>query len=105
MRLQNIRMHNGSRHFATLRGNASPERLAAHLATLPGLEVTKTLFSPFVTDDCWVDFTFRSFSFSLNFPFGDVWLFSENPDCADDILIEIAGHAVELLALDRSMMD
>jgi len=47
--------------------------------------------------ELWMDFSFRGYDFSINTQMGDYWFLAENPDCPEEILLEIAAHCDKLL--------
>ena len=65
-------------------------RLIRHLKRLPGLTVTKFRSWP-LTDDYWLDFTFRGHRFELESPFVHYWI-SRQPDCPDDVFEALLDH-------------
>lgn len=49
----------------------------------------------FLTDhvtEMWLDFEYRGRSFSINNQFGDYWFFVNEPECPDEILLEVIRH-------------
>ncbi len=99
-RLIDMRMHDGSRHFAGLPETydvASPQwhKLRVHVTELAGAAVRG-----FVTDDvteAWIDFEFRGQAFSINNQHGDWWFFVDDPACPDAVLLEVLDHFERLL--------
>jgi hypothetical protein len=99
-RLIDMRMHDGSRHFAGLPETydvASPQwyALRDHVAQLAGASLRG-----FVTDDvteAWIDFEFRGQKFSLNNQHGEWWFFVDDPSCPDPVLHEVLDHFERLL--------
>ena len=100
-RLIDMRMHDGSRHFAGLPeiyDVASPQwyALRDHVAQLAGASLRG-----FVTDDvteAWIDFEFRGRKFSINNQHGEWWFFVDDPSCPDPVLHEVLDHFERLLA-------
>lgn len=100
--LFDMRMHDGSRHFADVPERYDvdyPEwdRLRAYLASADGVELTG-----FVTDnvtEAWIDFTHAGYAFSANNQHGDWWLFVSDPACPDAILER--ARALVVAALER----
>jgi hypothetical protein len=93
--LFDFRMNDGSRHFADLPETVFFDDLRQYAARLPGAKETG-----FVTDwvtEVWLDFEFRGQNFSINNQFGDYWFFVENPDCPDEILLEVLEHFQQIL--------
>jgi hypothetical protein len=72
--------------------------LRDHAAKLKGALVTE-----FITDwvtEAWLDFEYCGQKFSVNNEFGDYWFFVEDPNCPDEILLEVAEHFRGLLEND-----
>lgn len=90
-RIFDLRMKDGSRHFFSMPDSFYPwQILRGHLSTIPGASEKN-----FVSDgvlEFWLDFDFRGYLFSINNAAGDLWFFSEDPDCPEEILSEIADH-------------
>ena len=95
MNLLNIRMHDGSRHFAGLPIRASWQELRAHLAQLPG--AAETAFITDLVTESWLDFTYRGQHFSVNDQFGEFWFFVTDPACDDSLLHSVVNHFAALL--------
>jgi hypothetical protein len=82
--IYDMRMADGSRHFAALPQTGPAHRLRDDLAALPGAEVTG-----FVTDgvtESWIDVRFQGYHFSINDQYGEYWLFVDEVECPDAIL-------------------
>jgi hypothetical protein len=93
--LQNFKMHDGSRNFATLPQATSWSALRNHLEQLEGLVETA-----FLTDhvtEAWLDFEFLDHTFAVNNQFGEYWFFVRDPECDEAILRTILEHARRLL--------
>ena len=93
--LFDIRMNDGSRHFVDLPEAVFFDEFADHVERLEGAEITE-----FITDgvlEMWLDFDFRGHQFSVNNQFGDYWFFVRDPNCADEILLEVIDHFRKLL--------
>ena len=99
----NFVVNDGSRNFMDL-----PEDLIGwnslyeYLGLLDGAEKTG-----YLTDrvtEVWMDFSFRGYDFSVNNQMGNYWFFAENPQCPEDILLEIAVHCEKLFD-DRRLED
>jgi hypothetical protein len=45
----------------------------------------------------WLEFDFRGHKFSVSNQFGDYRFFIENPECPDEILLEVIAHYRKLL--------
>ena len=90
-----LRMHDGSRHFADLPQVASWYDVRDHVRSLAGAELTG-----FVTDhmtEAWVDFSFAGHSFSINDQHGKYWFFVRDPGCPEDVLLTVVDHFTRLL--------
>ena len=99
MQLLHDKMHDGSRHFALLLQTVSWDTVRDHIPKLSGACVTG-----FVCDgitEAWIDFAFEGHSFSINDQLGEYWFFVQDPDCPDDILLEVMGHFEHLPAAKR----
>jgi hypothetical protein len=85
LRLFDIRMADGSRHFAEV-----PWRpgliLKQRVLELPGATVTAFLDAPIET---WLDFDYRGHQFSAHNPVSDFWLFVRDPSCPEELLREV----------------
>jgi len=87
-KLFDIRTPRGSRHFADILDgncgwNTTRNRLAAH----PGVNVTG-----YLTDrvtQAITDFTYRGHEFTIDTHFGDLLLFVADPECPNDILVDV----------------
>lgn len=93
--LFDMRMKDGSRHFADMPEAVFFDEFADHVEKLEGAEITE-----FITDgvvEMWLDFEYRDEKFSVNNQHGDYWFFVENPECADEILLEVCDHFRKLL--------
>lgn len=89
------KMTDGSRHFVDLPEEVFFDEFYEHTEKLEGAEITE-----FITDgviEMWLDFEFRGHKFSVNNQFGDYWFFVENPECPDEILLEVIAHFRKLL--------
>lgn len=86
-KLYNLIMKDGSRHFGDLPEIASFDKMYEHATALPEIVVTG-----FVTDqvtEMWLDLEFRGNRFSINNQMGEYWFFVEDPECPDEILLEL----------------
>jgi hypothetical protein len=100
VRVIDMRMHDGSRHFGDIPENydpASPEwhRIKAHVPELSGAALTG-----FVTDDvteAWIDFSFRGHEFSINNQHAFWWFFVNDPECPEELLVTVLDHFEVLL--------
>lgn len=98
MKIFSIIMHDGSRHFESLPESIDWDDLRDHIALLPGAQITG-----FVTDqlfEVWIDFTYRGHRFSVNNPFDSYWFFVEDPQCPEEILIEVIAHCEQATGND-----
>ncbi len=96
--LFDIRMNDGSRHFGDLPQTALWYDVRDHVSKLEGAIVTS-----FITDhvtECWIDFRYSGYAFSINDQFGDYWFFVDDPSCADCILQRVLSHFRLLLGCD-----
>lgn len=98
MRLFDLRMADGSRHFGSL-----PERYDVddpQWDQLHALLVTFAEITGFATDqvtEAWLDFRYRGHGFGLNNQAGDWWCFVTDPACPDDILADVLLRLEALL--------
>jgi len=93
--LLEMRMNDGSRHFADLPEAVFFDDFADHVEKLGGAEITE-----FITDgvvEMWLDFDYRGHKFSVNNQFGDYWFFVTDPNCPEEILLEVIDHFRKLL--------
>ncbi len=84
------KMSDGSRHFADMPETVFFDNLADHAEDLPGAEITE-----FITDgvvEMWLDFDYRGHRFSVSNQLGDYWFFVADPNCGDEILLEVCNH-------------
>ena len=93
--LFDMRMNDGSRHFADMPEAVFFDDLADHAEKLEGAEITRFLTDGVV--EMWLDLNWRGHEFSINNQFGDYWFFVSDPDCPDEILFEFCGHFRKLL--------
>lgn len=85
----------GSRHFVDMPEVVFFDEFCEHTEKLEGVEITD-----FVTDgvvEMWLDFEFRGHKFSVNNQLGDYLFFVKNPECPEEILLEVIAHFRELL--------
>jgi hypothetical protein len=93
--LFDLRMKDGSRHFADLPETVFFDEIADHVEKLENAEITE-----FITDgvvEMWLDFKYRGYLFSVNNQFGDYWLFVQDANCPDEILLKVCDHFRQLL--------
>jgi hypothetical protein len=96
--IYDMRMHDGSRHFAALPTTYSWHTLRRHIEKLKGVSDTGLL-----TDDvteAWIDFRYRGHAFSVNNQFGEYWFFVEDPACPEEVLEAVLSHCKLLLGED-----
>jgi len=101
---KDVRMHDGSRHFASLPETYDVDhpqwhRLRAHVKTLPGAKLTC-----FLTDDiteAWIDFRYERHRFTMNNQCNEWWLFVTDPSCPDHVLEVIVAHLERYLGPRR----
>jgi hypothetical protein len=87
--LKNEIMADGSRHFLELTFAIELDRVTSLLTKLDGAVVTNILAG---FTECWVDFTYAGYAFSMHDPFGHWWVFSNNPHCPETVLLRIKTH-------------
>lgn len=88
-------MNDGSRNFAELPETVFFDKLREIAKEFEGAAETE-----FVTDwitELWLDFDFRGHKFSINNQFGNYWFFVEDPECSDEILLEVVEHFQKFL--------
>ncbi|WDI43265.1 hypothetical protein [Bremerella sp. P1] len=95
MKLTNILMHDGSRDFGALPECFPFEQLRDHVAKLPEAKVTR-----FVSDgvtEAWLHFRYRGHQFAANTQCGEWWFFVNDPQCPDEILLEVLTYCAKKL--------
>ena len=93
--LLDLRMHDGSRHFAGLPMTTLWYDVRDHVEKLSGAVLTG-----FVTDhvtEAWIDFTYADHQFSINDQHGEYWFFVQDPACPDAVLLRVLRHFERLL--------
>ena len=85
--MQDILMHDGSLHFASLPESVPWSVLRDHLDSLADAKVTGFL-SDEVTE-VWIDFDFPSHSFSVNNQFGEYWFSVTDASCPSATLEQV----------------
>jgi hypothetical protein len=88
-------MNDGSRHFAELPETVFFDKLREIAKRLEG--ATETGFLTDWITEVWLDFELRGHQFSVNNQFGGYWFLVENPDCPDEILLEVVEHFQKFL--------
>lgn len=79
----------GSRQFAEipdLFGTVRWAEMRDRLAKCEGVNVT---FFTDVISQAITDFTYRGYEFTVDTQFGELWFFVTNPDCPDELLMEV----------------
>jgi hypothetical protein len=84
------RMPDDSRNFAGLPETTFFDELREFASTLDSAEETGFL-TDWVTK-VWLDFDYRRHKFSISNQKADYWFFVEDPNCADEILLEVFNH-------------
>jgi hypothetical protein len=101
-RIYDMRMHDGSRHFASVSVTQSWYDLRDWVKELPGAKLTG-----FICDhvtEAWIDFTYRGHSFSINDQYGDYWFFVKDPVCPEEILDEVLSHFEKPIVIRRTWL-
>ncbi len=93
--LFDMRMNDGSRHFVDMPEVVFFDELADHVEELDGAEITEFITNGVV--EMWLEFEYRGQKFSVNNQLGDYWFFVENPECPEEILLEVIDHFRQLL--------
>jgi hypothetical protein len=84
----NLPAQDGARWFCDFGAGFDFADLIARLAALPGAEVIEMLSGH---DGSWVGFAWQGFRFSANDPFGEVWLYAEDPATPDHVLLALVS--------------
>ena len=97
MRIDELREKAGkdARHFVDFPEVIFFDELADHLSELFGCEITE--FEADGVFAVWVEFEYRDQKFFVDNAMGDYRFFVEDPQCEEDILMEIANHMRLLL--------
>lgn len=93
--IYDMRMRDGSRHFAALPETEPWESLHEHVKRLEGVS-DAGMITDEVTE-AWIDFRYRGHEFSINNQHGDYWLFVEDPACPAEVLEAVLTHCKLLL--------
>ena len=93
--LLEIKMNDGSRHFVDMPEVVFFDEFYDHTEKFEGAEITEFLTDGVV--EMWLDFKFRGHKFTVNNQFGDYWFFVENPECPEEILLEVIAHYSKLM--------
>lgn len=94
-------MKDGSRNFADLPEVVSFDELREHGRTLRG--AVETGFATDWVTEVWLDLYYRDHRFSINNQMGEYWFFVEQPDCADEILIDFVRHFEQVNPISRKL--
>src|SRR5262249_28812546 len=92
--ITNIRMRDGSRHFVSLPESRTPGQVFRHIFKL-GFAIPYFYLSTPV--ECWIDFWFRGYRFTINSQFGGYWFFVKNPACPEALLQRVLAHFAAFL--------
>jgi hypothetical protein len=83
-------MADGSRMFGSLELPVLWDTLRMHAEKLPGVRVTGFVGN---VVEGWVEFAYRGHAFVMNNAVeGEYWFFVEDPDCPDEVLVEVLGY-------------
>lgn len=93
--LLEIKMTDGSRLFVDLPEVVFFDEFYEHTEKLDDVEITEFIIDGIV--GMRLDFEFRGHKFSVTNQSGDCRFFVKNPDCPDEISIEIIEHFRKLL--------
>ncbi len=93
--LLEIKLNDGSRHFVDFPEVIFFDDFYDHTEELDGAEITEFIADGVV--EMWLEFEFRGHNFSVSNQPGDYWFFVQDPDCPDEILLEIIVHFRKLL--------
>jgi hypothetical protein len=94
--LLEIKMHDGSRHFASFPEIVFFDDFYEITEQLDGAEITEFMMDGVL--EMWLDFNFSGHKFSVSNQYGEYWFFVENPNCPDAILLEVMSHFSERLS-------
>lgn len=90
-KLLDFRNANGSRHFASIPDRFGPHEWQAmqqRLSSLVGVTVTSFVD---IISQAITDFTYRGHEFAVDTQFGELWFFTPDPECPDELLAEVIG--------------
>lgn len=96
MELIDVRMADGSRHFAVLPETIPWESLHDHVAALTDAKITGYLTDQ--VTEAWIDLTYQGYSMTINNQYGEFWFFVDDPNCPSSILADVISHCVKVLA-------
>jgi hypothetical protein len=86
-KLIDVRALDGSRQFAAIPDHGDWNALQHRLAASPGVVIT-AFISDGVTQAI-TDFTYGGHQFTVDTQFGELWLFVSDPDCPEQLLVDI----------------
>jgi hypothetical protein len=89
------KLNAGARHFVDMPEVVFFDELYEHAENLPGVEIIEFLMDG--TLEMWLEFKFRGNKFFIGNNYGDYWFLVEDPECDEEILLEIAAHFRKLL--------
>ena len=89
------KLNDGSRHFVDMPEIVFFDEVADHVEELDGAEITEFITNGVV--EIWLEFEYRGHIFTVTNQFGDYWFFVQNPNCPDEILLEVVDHYRKLL--------
>ncbi len=83
------------RHFVDFPEVVYSDDLADHIAELPSCEITRFEADGIVS--AVIEFEFAGHKFEVNNDFADFRFYVEDPECDEDILLELINHLRQLL--------
>ena len=89
------KLNDGSRHFVDMPEVVFFDEVADHVEELEEAEITEFLTNGVV--EMWLEFEYQENIFTVTNQFGDYWFFVQNPNCPEEILLEIVDHFRKLL--------
>lgn len=96
--IYDMRMQDGSRHFAALPETETWESLHEHVSGLEGVSGAGVITDE--VTEAWIDFSYRGHEFSINNQHGDYWFFVVDPACPVEVLEAVLSHCKLLLESD-----
>jgi len=93
--IYDMRMRDGSRHFAALPETEPWESLYGHVKSLEGVSGAEMMTDE--VTEAWIDFRYGGHEFSVNNQHGDYWFFVEDPACPSEVLEAVLNHCKLLL--------
>ena len=94
VKLFDHRMNDGSRNFADASATVGFTKMREHLRALSGAREVNYL-SDNVTEMS-LDFDYVGHRFSINNQVGDYWLFVDDPETSEPILLVVAEHFAQI---------